>query len=108
MFYLPKSSLVESPKIVLWRRQDLVMYTLLCFLDESRLLGSSFLSMFPALLSEHVKNPALNSQPREIMARPDDVLLLAHQFLPNGQLLFTSPEYVKQLKKETETGGTKS
>lgn len=66
MFYLPAGNVIRSPKFVLWRRQDLTMYTIVCYPDENRFLAGQFLRDLPRLLSEQFKVPSVSANPRDV------------------------------------------
>jgi hypothetical protein len=129
MFYLPPSKVISSSKIVLWRLQELTMYTIVCYPDENRLLAGQFLKALPRYLSDQFKAASISATPREVrwttvlfssfiltklhwvlqfFLRPDDFMTVLHQFLPGGQLLFMSDDFEKQLKRESDALSPKS
>jgi len=109
VFWVPRGELFSSPKVVLWRKTKNVAYTLICEEDENPALGSYFLESFPNVLSEYYKKTTPSSTlGMEFFLRPEEVLVLLQSFLPNGQLLFISPNLSKHLKKEAENTLSKS
>mmetsp|Transcript_21564 Transcript_21564/g.30147 ORF Transcript_21564/g.30147 Transcript_21564/m.30147 type:complete len:215 (-) Transcript_21564:65-709(-) len=98
------TQLFRTPKIVVWKQLNMACYTLVLEEDENRVLASQFLSALPRVLDEHFKKPGLAGNPKEVIAtKMDEVGVLVHTFLPNGQLLFMSPYLIRHLKKEADT-----
>jgi len=102
VFRVPAGKVFSTPKIVLWKLVHSCAYTLICEVDENRLLASNFLELFPSILNEHFKNPQISAQPKEFLVKPEEVLLPLHHFLPNGQLLFMNQQLLKQLKRDVD------
>jgi len=102
-FWVPKGDLFCSNFIVLWHQVQAVAYVLICYEEENRALGINFLQNFPKELSEYYKTNMATDQGMEFFSRPEEVLILLQSFLPNGQLLFITPNLAKHLKKEAES-----
>jgi len=102
-FWIPREDLFSSNLVVLWHQVQSVAYVLICDEDENRALGINFLQNFPKELSEYYKANNQTDQGMEFFSRPEEVLILLQSFLPNGQLLFITPNFAKHLKKEAES-----
>lgn len=102
-FYLPANKLIPEDKIVLWRQHDACIFTMIANPDENRLHINYLLAHLAKVFADHFKNPHITSQPKEILSKPDEILVLMNQFLPNGQCIFMSTPLVKQLKREVDS-----
>ncbi len=98
-----------------------------CEGDENQYLAANFLTHYAAMLVEQFKSPSILAKPKEVqntqldtamnlatvhtltppcvsclqlLNRPEEMLMLLHTYLPNGQLLFTSDLYAKHLRRE--------
>lgn len=107
-FYLPPSDIVSEPKIVTWKQQGACIFTLITEVDENRLLANNTLTQLSKFFAEHFKNPNITSQPKELISKPDEIISILQQFIPNGQLLFISNNLAKQLKRELDSTILKS
>jgi len=96
------SQFITSPKYVIWRKIFGVGFTVVCEEDENRLLLSNFLTMFGQLILDHFKLSSKNIT-NEVFTRTDELLLILHNYLPNGQTLFISNSYSRQLKQNIQS-----
>lgn len=103
VYSLPSNDIVKQPLTVYWRRQQGLIFTLLCYEDENKSAILDFLQNIPKLLSLQLKNPQLCSNPRDIMAKPEEVLVLLHSLIPMGLLPIYPSSIFKQLKRELDT-----
>eukprot|EP01133_Synstelium_polycarpum_P010768 gene10768-12543_t len=76
-------------------------FTIICEEDENRLLASNFLTMFGSVVVDHFKNTLSKTLSIEVFSKTDEVLVLLHSYLPNGQLLFTSTQFAKHIKSSS-------
>jgi len=100
VFHVPSGEFFNDPKIVVWRKVGMVAYTLILELDENRALASQLLGALPRIFSDLTKKPS--STGYEFFNRPEEALILINSFLPNGQLLFITPNLAKHLRKEVD------
>ncbi|KAF2077585.1 hypothetical protein CYY_001126 [Polysphondylium violaceum] len=96
------SQFISSPKYVIWRKICGVGFTVVCEEDENRLLLSNFLTMLAQLILDHFKLTSKNLT-TEVFTRTDDILLILHNYLPNGQTLFISNSFSRQLKQNIQS-----
>jgi len=101
-FRIPAGSFFDSQKFVIWRQLLSTVFVIICEPDENRLLASNFLSLLPRILIDNFKNPQLTIQPKEMLLKPEEVLILIQSYLPNGQLLFANGQFVRHLKRDAE------
>ncbi|EFA74876.1 hypothetical protein PPL_11910 [Heterostelium album PN500] len=98
------SQYFSTSKYVIWKQMLGVCFTVICEPDENRLLVINFLNMFNNILLDFFKNVISKSSIQEVSImlyyyiKSEDILLLLHHYLPNGQLLFSSNQYVKHTK----------
>jgi len=78
----------------------MVAYTLILELEENRALATQFLGALPRIFSDLTKKPS--STGSEFFNRPEEAIILINSFLPNGQLLFMTPNLAKHLRKEVD------
>ncbi|GAM18264.1 hypothetical protein SAMD00019534_014390 [Acytostelium subglobosum LB1] len=90
----PVAHYFATSKYVIWKQMLGACFTIICEEDENRLLVANFLAMFNNILLDHFKNIISKSPVQE----SEEILLLLHHYLPNGQLLFTSNQYAKHTK----------
>eukprot|EP00005_Dracoamoeba_jomungandri_P013421 CAMPEP_0174271228 /NCGR_PEP_ID=MMETSP0439-20130205/47168_1 /TAXON_ID=0 /ORGANISM="Stereomyxa ramosa, Strain Chinc5" /LENGTH=149 /DNA_ID=CAMNT_0015361087 /DNA_START=92 /DNA_END=541 /DNA_ORIENTATION=- len=100
IFVLPAGDLFQEHKIVVWAQIQHCAFVLICEEDENRLLASNFIRKFAIIVMDHFKNTQLAMNPKEVSAKLDEILLLLDNFLPDGQLLFSSPHFTAHLQKE--------
>jgi hypothetical protein len=100
MFRVTQADLFPAPKIVVWREFQGIAWTVICEMDENRMLANHFLQSFPKLLLEHFKIQQLTVD--LVLSKIEELLLLLQQTLPNGQLLFLSGNLAKHLRKEMD------
>ncbi|EGC38298.1 hypothetical protein DICPUDRAFT_28941 [Dictyostelium purpureum] len=94
---------VSTPKFVIWKKLLGVCFTIICEEDENRLLVSNFLTMFSNVILDNFKTTISKTLPQEILPKSDEILLLLNSYLPNGQLLFISNQFSKQIKTNIQT-----
>lgn len=102
-FRMHANKIIKEDKIVLWRQHEACIFTIIAHPDENRLHINYILTHFAKVLSDHFKNPHVTSQPKEILSKPDEILVLLHHFLPNGQCVYMSTPLMKQLKREIDS-----
>ncbi|KAL6042112.1 hypothetical protein QOT17_024593 [Balamuthia mandrillaris] len=95
-------SCFSSPKIGVWKQFRNTAMLLVCEPDENRYLAANFLSLFASVLAEHFKSPAITAKPKELLSRPEEIMLLLEVYLPNGLLLFTSSHLSKHWRRQAE------
>jgi len=107
VFALPSGEFFTEPKTVVWRRVNQVAYTLICEPDENRILASHFLANLPRIFSDLTKKPA-SVAGGEFFNRPEEALILINSYLPNGQLLFVTPNFSKHIRREVDNNLSKT
>eukprot|EP01098_Paradermamoeba_levis_P015994 TRINITY_DN8406_c0_g4_i1.p1 TRINITY_DN8406_c0_g4~~TRINITY_DN8406_c0_g4_i1.p1 ORF type:complete len:217 (-),score=69.69 TRINITY_DN8406_c0_g4_i1:4-654(-) len=88
--------------LVVWKRVNNTSYTMICEEEENAVLAANFLSLFIKVLNEHFKFTPATSNTKEMMMKPEEVLVLLQNYLPSGQLLFINSSFARFLKKEVE------
>lgn len=98
---LQVSSLFSSPKLVLWKRVDEMLYMVAFDVTENCLLVSNFLTLFIHILADifgvNSDSPPLADLYQK---RPDALLVTLHHLLPGGQLLFTNIPRAQRIKAD--------
>ncbi|KAM9983330.1 hypothetical protein ACTFIY_000066 [Dictyostelium cf. discoideum] len=90
---------VTTSKYCIWKKILGVCFTIVCEDDENRLLASNFLTLFSNVIVDIFKTTITKTiNPMDILPRSDEILLLLNSYLPNGQLLFISNQFSKQIK----------
>jgi len=102
-FKVPKSDWFAQPKVVVWCQCLSFAISLICEIDENRYLALNFLSSFSRIMKQTLKQNLPIIGPKELLVKYDEVLIALQTYLPNGQLLFTSEQLTKHLKKETDS-----
>ncbi|KAK5574412.1 hypothetical protein RB653_009687 [Dictyostelium firmibasis] len=93
------SNYVTTPKYCIWKKILGVCFTIVCEDDENRLLASNFLTLFSNVIVDVFKTTITKTiNPMDILPRSEEILLLLNSYLPNGQLLFISNQFSKQIK----------
>ncbi|KAL8425601.1 hypothetical protein Efla_004436 [Eimeria flavescens] len=86
IFMLQVSSLLNAPKLVLWKRVDEMLYACVFEVTENCLLVSSFLTLFIHILADifgvHADSPPLTDL---FQKRPDALLVTLHHLLPGPE-----------------------
>ncbi|KAN0033563.1 hypothetical protein ACTFIV_000024 [Dictyostelium citrinum] len=90
---------VTTSKYCIWKKILGVCFTIICEDDENRLLASNFLTLFSNVIVDVFKTTITKTiNPMDILTRSEELLLLLNSYLPNGQLLFISNQFSKQIK----------
>uniref|UniRef100_A0A6B2LRU9 Uncharacterized protein n=1 Tax=Arcella intermedia TaxID=1963864 RepID=A0A6B2LRU9_9EUKA len=76
---------------------------MICDEHENRMQANHFLQIFPKELADYCKFNLQEEKGLEFFTRLEEAFFLLQSFLPNGQLLFTTPNFIKHLRKEVET-----
>eukprot|EP01124_Arcella_intermedia_P010139 TRINITY_DN16676_c0_g1_i1.p1 TRINITY_DN16676_c0_g1~~TRINITY_DN16676_c0_g1_i1.p1 ORF type:complete len:176 (+),score=34.41 TRINITY_DN16676_c0_g1_i1:15-542(+) len=103
IFWVPCGELFSHNEIVLWHQIQSVAYVLICDEHENRMQANHFLQIFPKELADYCKFNLQEEKGLEFFTRLEEAFFLLQSFLPNGQLLFTTPNFIKHLRKEVET-----
>jgi hypothetical protein len=102
IFLVKPNEFVRLPKTVIWLKQQMFCYVLICEQYENRLLGNDFLHLFVSAMLEQLKNPAPSELPKEVMGKLDEILAILHHFLPGGYLLHANGCMIKGQKRDIE------
>jgi hypothetical protein len=94
--------LFNLPKIIIWKRISNICYSFVCEEDENRYLASHYLNWIIKTIDEHFKKNGISTHPEEYLQKNEELLMLIHTLIPNGQLLFSTTHFLKFLKKEIE------
>jgi len=86
--------------VVLWKQVQRVALVVICEVDENQYLAANFLTLFANLLMDQYKSANILTKPKELLNKPEEMLMLLQTYLPNGQLLFISDQYAKHLRRE--------
>ncbi|XP_026189682.1 uncharacterized protein LOC34618658 [Cyclospora cayetanensis] len=101
LLMLQVSTLFSSPKLVLWKRVDEMLYMVVFEVTENCLLVSNFLTLFIHILAD-IFGVTADSPPLTNLyqKRPDALLVTLHYLLPGGQLLFTNIPRMQRIKAD--------
>ncbi|CDJ42622.1 hypothetical protein, conserved [Eimeria tenella] len=100
---LPISSLFSTPKFVLWKRVDELLYAVVLDLAENCLLASNALTLFIHILAD-IFGVKTDSAPLSdlFLKRPDALLVTLHYLLPGGQLMFLNVSRAQRIKADVK------
>lgn len=102
VYSLPSNDITKQPLQVVWRQCDAILFSMVCYDDENTLLALNFLQLLPRLLSEQYRTQQICQTPREILARPEELLSLLSTFLPHGLLQTIPNSLAKQMKRDSD------
>lgn len=102
IYSLPSNDITKKALQVVWRQCDACLFSMVCYEDENTLLALNFLQLLPRLLTEQYRVQQICQNPREFIARPEELLLLLHTYLPHGLLQTIPNSLAKQLKRESD------
>ena len=90
----------HEEKVVVWLAALNSAFSLICDVNENRVLAESVLKLLIKYLQDYCR---ILGEPNNALTRPDRVALIENQFLPNGKLLFMNHRVIRQFEKELET-----
>eukprot|EP00943_MAST-04B_sp_MAST-4B-sp1_P007578 g7578.t1 len=96
---IPRGSLFERAKILVWRHVLGCGYTLVCEPHENLVMASTWISNFIAVLSKHFNNPRISQRTEIFTDSYEDILTIVNTFLPCGVLCMYNGSMVNQLHK---------
>ena len=102
IYLLPSNDITQKPLQVVWRHCDACLFSLVCYDDENTLLALNFLQLLPKLLVEQYRTQQICQNPRELVARPEEILVLLNTYIPHGLLQTIPNSLAKQLKRESD------
>jgi len=67
---------------------------------ENKTACLNFVQQFPLIVENHFKRPSIMQSWRELMSKPEEVLMLLNSLIQNGTIIFANSSYSKFLRRE--------
>jgi hypothetical protein len=78
------------------------LYILVLEPTENRALASHFLTAFPRLLCDHFRSTSFAGQAKQLIGKPDEVILLLQRALPGGMLAYLTSALARAARRDTD------
>ena len=101
---IPRGSLFECAKVLVWRHVLGCGYTLICEPHENLVMASTWISNFIAVLSKHFNDPRISEKTDIFSDSFEDILKIVNTLLPCGVLCMFNGSMVNQLHRSIVEG----
>lgn len=102
IYSLPPNQITKQPLRVVWKHHESCLFSLVCYEDENHLIGLNFLQLLPRLIVDQYRQQQICQTPRELLARPEEILAVLNTYLPNGLLQAMPNALARQLKRDSD------